>query len=180
MEQGPKVYTRRRRRNTPLFSTRTTSEKQQMQQSHNQVEELPRSEPTNEGQHMNQQIKSPSKFACTGKMCELVDYHILTTILPLIAGNAHDDELLHGLRRLTHVRRLARSLRQQNNGIGNNLNNGKSYEGIVELSLYDNDCNGHDDSLLNGLHRLTHVRRLARSLRHDQNTITGNSPNGGE
>lgn len=82
MEQEPKVYTRRRRRNTPLFSTRTTSETQQMQQSHNQVEELPRSEPTNEGQHMNQQIKSPSKFACTGKMGELVDYHILTTILP--------------------------------------------------------------------------------------------------
>ncbi|KAI8524242.1 hypothetical protein RHMOL_Rhmol13G0135200 [Rhododendron molle] len=137
MEQEPKVYTRRRRRNTPLSSTRTTSEKRQMQQSHNQVEELPRSEPTNEGQHMNQQIKSPS--------------------------NAHDDELLRGLRRLTHVRRLARSLRQQNNGTGNNLNNG----------------NGYDNSLLNGLRRLTHVRRLARSLRHEQNTITGNSPNGG-
>ncbi|KAG5515681.1 hypothetical protein RHGRI_036656 [Rhododendron griersonianum] len=177
MEQGPKVYTRRRRHNTPLSSTRTTSEKRQIQQSHNQVEELPRSEPTNEGQHMNQQIKSPISSHLTTGDCSTI---IASTTTRITLGNAHDDELLHGLRRLTHVRRLARSLRQQNNGIGNNLNNDGSTSTVTTSTTRVTLGNGHDNSLLNGLHRLTHVRRLARSLRHDQNTITGNSPNGGE
>lgn len=43
----------------------------------------------------------------------------------VITGNAQDDELLRGLRRLPHLRQFVRSLRQQNNGEGHNLNNGR-------------------------------------------------------
>lgn len=65
LEQEPRVYTRRQRRNTPLPRTRTTSEKRQMQQSYNQIKELPRIETTIEGQHMYQEIKPPGMFART-------------------------------------------------------------------------------------------------------------------